>query len=131
MTPILEVMVPKYTFITVIYEDDYSAMTLQSRVMYMFLPPDMVDSIIIIDNSSDENLFNIDRVLPHYGSLDACVTVIRRRDLTPIGTAGWHVQQLLKSCQANFNRTICGSRRQESSVLPGTLRFFREARRNP
>jgi len=96
MTPILEVMVPKYTFITVIYEDDYSAMTLQSRVMYMFLPPDMVDSIIIIDNSSDENLFNIDRVLPHYGSQDACVTVIRRRDLTPIDTAGWHVQQLLK-----------------------------------
>jgi hypothetical protein len=64
--------------------------------MYMFLPLEMVERIIIIDNSSEENLFNIDTVLPHYGSLDACVTVIRRRDLTPIGTGGWHMQQLLK-----------------------------------
>ena len=96
MTSVWEVMVPRYTFVTVIYEDDYSAMTLQACTIYMFLPLEMVDRIIIIDNSSEENLFNIDRVLPHYGSLDACVTVIRRRDLTPIDTAGWHVQQLLK-----------------------------------
>ena len=87
---------PRYTFVTVIYEDDYSAMTLQACTIHMFLPLEMVDRIIIIDNSSEENLFNIDTVLPHYGSLDAYVTVIRRRDLTPIDTAGWHVQQLLK-----------------------------------
>jgi len=89
-------MVPRYTFVTVIYEDDYPAMTLQACTMDMFLPREMVERIIIIDNSSEENLFNIDTVLPHYGSLDACVTVIRRRDLTPIEIAGWQIQQLLK-----------------------------------
>ena len=77
-------MVPRYTFVTVIYEDDYPAMTLQACTMDMFLPREMVERIIIIDNSSEENLFNIDTVLPHYGSLDACVTLIRRRDLTSI-----------------------------------------------
>ena len=71
-------------------------MTLQACTMYMFLPLEMVERTIIIDNSSEESLFNIDTVLPHYGSLDACVTVIRRRDLTPIDTGGWHIQRLLK-----------------------------------
>jgi hypothetical protein len=116
--------VPQYTFVTVIYEDGYPAMTLQACTMYMFLPLEMVERTIIIDNSSEESLFNIDTVLPHYRSLDACVTVIWRRDLTPIDTGGWHIQQLLKIDVSKMIPTICGSRRQESSVLPGTFRFL-------
>jgi len=77
-------MVPRYTFVTVVYEDDYPAMALQACTMYMFLPLEMVERIIIIDNSSEENIVDVDTVLPHYGSLDACVTLIRRRDLTSI-----------------------------------------------
>ena len=56
-----------------------------------FLPHELVERIMIINNSSKENLFNIDAVLPHYRSLDAYVTVIRRRDSRLARTA-----QLLK-----------------------------------
>jgi len=87
---------PRYTFVTVTYEDDYPAMALQACTMHMFLPMGMVARIIIIDNSSEPNIFNVDTVLSHYGSLSACVTVIRRQDLIPINIPGWHTQQLLK-----------------------------------
>ena len=73
-------MVPKYTFVAVTYEDDYPAIALQACTMGMFLPPEFVERIMITNNSSKENLFNIDTVLPHYRSLDVYVTVIRRRD---------------------------------------------------
>jgi len=117
-----EVIVPRYTFVTVIYEDDYPAMALQACTMHMFLPLEMVERIIIIDNSSEENIFNVDPILPHYGSLGACVTIIRRRDLTPINIAGWHTQQLLK-LEVAKRLSTCASElntRSEKARRPGS-----------
>jgi hypothetical protein len=46
------VMDARYTFVTVVFEQEYHLLLLQARSMRMHCPTSLVNAIIVIDNST-------------------------------------------------------------------------------
>jgi hypothetical protein len=92
----------KYTFVTVVFEDDYPLLSLQARSMGRYCPSCLIDSIIIIDNSNRAlSLRWKSRLLIGYGRLANFVKFVNACEIARIppsssGLIGWWSQQVLK-----------------------------------
>jgi hypothetical protein len=93
----------RLTFVTVAFEGELTLMLLQARSMALYLPPEMVDEILVIDNSARG--FSPDfltKLNAEYGRLAASVRVVRASDVVRIPPAvGWWSQQVLKVAVAS------------------------------
>jgi Family of unknown function (DUF6492) len=88
----------KYTFVTVVYEAEYDLLLLQARSMSVFCPVNLVDRIIIVDNSDRpiSNRWKV-RISAEYGNLANIVSFVRSDALARVPPAdGWWSQQVLK-----------------------------------
>lgn len=92
----------KYSFVTVTYQDDYASLAMQAYTMSMFLTPQMVEEIIIVDNSIDDK-FPLEKYINYYRWLSDRVKVIAGNEFTRI--KGWYGQQIIKLKVANIVKT--------------------------
>jgi len=88
----------RLVFVTVVFEPEYLLLWLQARSMAAFLPDELVEEIVVIDNSARSMPARIrEQVLGEYGPLSAKVRILRPRDICPIPrTVGYRSQQVLK-----------------------------------
>ncbi len=97
-----------YAFVTVAYDGETGLLRLQARSMRLYCPPDLVDEIIVVDNSqrATSNRWRTD-LLYHYGKLARLVRFISRAELVtiPAGAGGWWTQQVLKIKTAEVIRS--------------------------
>ncbi len=94
----------KYTFVTVFYEDEYDLLLLQARSMRLYCDRDIVDKIIVIDNS-DRPLPKDwkSRLLAEYADLSNLVEIVRAHEIAKLPWAkGWQTQQILKLMVAHI-----------------------------
>lgn len=87
--------------ITVSHGDELKMLKLQARSLRLFLAPDFVDTIVVVNNDNDQAGFRENfnaRVLPEYGHLSARVRLVDRSDLMEgfEYVHGWRTQQALK-----------------------------------
>jgi hypothetical protein len=98
----------RYTFVTVGYGAEAGLLRLQARSMRLFCPADLVDEIIIVDNSQPaaSNRWRAD-LLQQYGNLAKLVRFIPSADLAtmPVTADGWWTQQVLKIKVADVIRS--------------------------
>lgn len=85
-------------FVTVVYEAEYELLVLQARSMAKYLPLDLVDEIIVIDNSSRGIPGALrEQLLVGYGDLASLVRFVRSGSEARVaGAIGWWSQQVLK-----------------------------------
>jgi hypothetical protein len=103
----LQMNAQKYTFITVVFEAEYDLLALQGRSMQLYCPLELIDSIVVIDNSrSPISPDNKGRIIDAYGSLANFVRFLTARDVAQLPEAkGWLTQQILKLMAAKFIQT--------------------------
>lgn len=96
------------TLVTVVFEAEIPLLELQARSMAVWLPPDLVHDIVVIDNT-DRGLRERDRreLVRRYGPLAERVTLLRPSDIVDDvpPTTGWVRQQILKLEVAKTVRT--------------------------
>jgi len=103
----MEIIPRKYTFVTVVFDLEYELLALQARSMRLYCPLEMIDSIIVIDNSDrpiepDKK----SRIIAEYGSLAETVTFLTAMDVAQVPEAnGWWTQQILKLMAAKTIRS--------------------------
>lgn len=89
----------KYTFVTVGFRGESGLLNLQARSMRLYCPADLVEEIVIIDNSLplDSDDWQ-DKALHQYGELAEFVRFVPASKLigTVTDTDGWWTQQVLK-----------------------------------
>jgi len=92
------VSAPPLSFVTVVFEEELPLLQLQARSMSLYLDPDAVEELVVIDNSTRGMPGRVhDAVLRGYGGLADAVRVLRPRDICRVpGTIGWRSQQVLK-----------------------------------
>jgi hypothetical protein len=97
----------RLTFVSVVFEAEYSLLRLQARSMAAFLVRDLVAEIVVIDNSArGMPPATAAALLGEYGDLSPRVRVLRPRDICRFpGTTGWRSQQILKICTASHLTT--------------------------
>jgi len=89
----------RYTFVTVGFDGEAELLRLQARSMQLYCPVELVDEILVVDNSKPGTS---DRwrggLLHQYGSLAGRVRIICGSDLAtmPSDAHGWWTQQVLK-----------------------------------
>jgi hypothetical protein len=89
----------RYTFVTVGFAGEAGLLGLQAHSMQLYCPVDLVDEIIVVDNSKVATSNPWQAGLLHkYGSLAERVRFISGADLAamPADTDGWWTQQVLK-----------------------------------
>jgi hypothetical protein len=89
----------RYTFVTVVFEQDYRLLLLQARSMRMYCPTDLLNEIIVIDNSTSGRIPSSVRnqLLIEYGHLRTFVHILPGSDIAQCPQAGgWFTQQVLK-----------------------------------
>ncbi|RLE32283.1 MAG: hypothetical protein DRJ61_09920 [Acidobacteria bacterium] len=86
------------TFVTVVYEPEYTLLKLQARSMRIFLPEGLVHEIIVIDNSAwGMSKDRLSTLRHEYGHLSDRVRILRPRKICSIPPmVGWRSQQILK-----------------------------------
>ncbi|WP_028047340.1 DUF6492 family protein [Cellulomonas sp. URHE0023] len=86
------------TVVTVCFEAELQMVELQARSLGLYLDPEHVTSVLLLDNSrSGLAPAFVDRLLPAYGALADRVEVVRAGDVAPLpSAAGWRTQQILK-----------------------------------
>ena len=86
------------TVVTVCFEAELQMVELQARSLGLFLDPELVTSVLVLDNSrSGLTPASADRLRAAYGPLADRVRVVRARDVAPMpAAAGWRTQQILK-----------------------------------
>ena len=92
----------RFSFVTVSFETEFALLRLQARSMALFLPEEMCEEIVVLDNSN-KGIDAEDRLslLNEYGGLASRVRVLRPADVVRIpGSVGWRSQQVLKLCVA-------------------------------
>jgi hypothetical protein len=92
------VPVDQLTYVTVVFEEELTLLWLQARSAAVFLPPETVGAIIVIDNTR-KGIPAKTRVsvLSAYGDLADRVTILRPNDICSVPSAtGWRTQQILK-----------------------------------
>src|SRR6185437_12861425 len=90
--------VQMYTFVTVVFEDELDLMLLQARSIQIHGTRDVIEKILVIDNSR-RGLPSTwqTRLFQEYGQFADRVQIIRSHDLASIPRAkGWITQQILK-----------------------------------
>ena len=94
----------KYTFVTVAHSADLEPLELQARSMSLYLPVDLVQEIIVV-----ENPYRVDwraNLLKHYGKLAKLVKFVTGESLGNVPqVGGWYTQQALKLLVANIVTT--------------------------
>jgi hypothetical protein len=99
-----------YTFVTVAYDGETGLLRLQARSLRLYCPPDLVDEIIVVDNSqpATSNRWRSD-LLRQYGALARLVRFITAAELVsiPADAGGWWSQQILKIKAAEVVRSEC------------------------
>src|SRR5262245_12520124 len=95
----------KFTFVTVVFEAEYDLLSLQARSMRLYCPLEIVQGILVIDNSRTPiSLNRQDRIRREYGHLSHFVQFVRYKQLAkmPDGEVlrllgiwrGWYTQQV-------------------------------------
>lgn len=87
------------TLVTVVFEPELDLLRLQARSIARYVAPEIVDSIIVIDNTVTGLRHRARRRLTEaYGSLAPRLRVVRPSELLtgPVAASGWRVQQTLK-----------------------------------
>jgi len=92
------------TLVSVVFEAEFSLLRLQARSVARFVPPELADQIIVIDNSARGMPPELTRqLLEDYGPLATQVTILRPDRISPVtGAVGWRSQQVLKLCVAEL-----------------------------
>jgi Family of unknown function (DUF6492) len=90
----------RYTFVTVGYPEETGLLRLHARSMRLYCPADLIDQIIIVDNSHPvaSNRWRVD-LLQQYGNLAKLVRFLpasQLADMSSSGATGWWTQQVLK-----------------------------------
>lgn len=88
----------RYTFVTIVYEEEYELLLLQARSLRLYCPIDIIETIIVIDNSNRALSPKWRRWFLHeYGHFADRVQIIRASDIARMPPAkGWKSQQILK-----------------------------------
>jgi hypothetical protein len=98
----------RYTFVTVGFAGETGLLRLQARSMRLYCPADLVDEIIVVDNSQPaaSNRWRAD-LLYHYGRHAQRVRFIPSAELArmPNSVDGWWTQQVLKIAVAEVIRS--------------------------
>ena len=91
-------MARKFTFVVIGFEGDAGLLHLQARSMRLYCPPDFVEEIIIVDNSTSSESRWRRTLVRQYGALADAVRIIPAATVSsiPEGTVGWFSQQILK-----------------------------------
>jgi hypothetical protein len=86
------------TFVSVVFEQEYGLLELQARSVRLFLDPNAIGEIIVIDNSARGMPAGVrSALLSEYGSVADAVRVLRSDDICAVpGAIGWTAQQVLK-----------------------------------
>jgi hypothetical protein len=97
----------RYSFVTVGFEGDAGLLNLQARSMRMFCPPELIEEIIIVDNSSPGSRNWRDELLHQYGNHAGFVRIVPAASIVAISkdTNGWLTQQILKIKVASIVRS--------------------------
>src|SRR5215813_7779226 len=86
----------KFTFVTVVFEAEYDLLSLQARSMRLYCPLEIVQDILVIDNSRTPiSLNRQDRIRREYGHLSHFVQFVRYEQLAKM-PCGWWTQQVAK-----------------------------------
>ena len=86
----------KFTFVTVVFEAEYDLLSLQARSMRLYCPLEIVQGILVIDNSRTPiSLNRQDRIRREYGHLSHFVQFVRYKQLAKM-PCGWWTQQVAK-----------------------------------
>ena len=88
----------KYTIVTVVFFFEYDMLLLQARSLHLYASPDLIEKIIVIDNSERRlsPAFQA-RLRDAYGQFSSRLEIIRARDIARIPRFdGWRTQQILK-----------------------------------
>lgn len=87
----------RYSFVTIGFEGDAGLLRLQARSMRLFCPRELVEEIIIVDNSSPGSKKWQDGLLKQYGNLAGFVRIVPAAHIAVMnGAHGWFSQQVLK-----------------------------------
>lgn len=87
------------TFVTVVFEPELDLLRLQARSIARYVAPEIIGSIIVIDNTVAGLRPHARRRLAEaYGNLAPKLHLVRPADLLPgqVAASGWRVQQTLK-----------------------------------
>ena len=97
----------KFSFVTIVYEEELEFLFLQARSFHLFCPCDLVFEIIVVDNS-DKNISNNTKkkLLSAYGNHSDRVAFLTKKDFEPMPkVSGWKTQQILKLAVAQYVNT--------------------------
>ncbi len=89
----------RYSFVTIGFEGDAGLLRLQARSMRLYCSPQLIEEIIIVDNSSPASKKKWQgELLYQYGDLARFVRIVPASDIADMGTEahGWFTQQVLK-----------------------------------
>ena len=89
----------RYSFVTIGFEGDAGLLHLQARSMRLYCPPELIEEIIIVDNSSRDSRRKWQgELLYQYGDLASFVRIIPAANIAAMSTDtdGWLTQQVLK-----------------------------------
>ena len=95
---------PLLTLVSVVFEAEFSLLQLQARSVAVYVPPELVAEILVIDNSARGIPAEIEQQLrKNYGALAERVRILRPGDISPVpGAVGWRSQQVLKLAVAEL-----------------------------
>jgi hypothetical protein len=93
----------RLTFVSVVFEAEFLLLQLQARSMATFLPQELVEEILVIDNSArGMPTATKANLLRGYEHLSHVVRVLRPQQICQMpGAIGWRSQQVLKLCVAS------------------------------
>jgi len=88
----------RYTFVTVVFEQEYELLLLQARSMRIFCDRGLLDKVIVIDNSSGGLPQRWKKkFLNEYGDISRVLQILRSQDFVNLPPSkGWTSQQILK-----------------------------------
>lgn len=88
----------KLTFVSVVFEAELPLLRIQARSAAIYLPAELVEAIIVIDNTARGISAKYRQDLrSDYGPLASFVQILRPSDICQVAsTTGWRSQQILK-----------------------------------
>lgn len=93
-----------HAFVTIVFDAELELLRLQARSMALYAPADLVQEIVVIDNSARPlAAASVERLLADYGPLRPRVRVLRAAEVTTVPlTKGWRSQQVQKLAIADL-----------------------------
>src|SRR5580704_3822893 len=102
-------MTRRYSFATVVFEADVGLMDIQARSMGLYCDPDIVETIVVIENFVGSVPAGWrERLVAQYSPLGDRVRFVPAAVITPPAeVSGWVSQQALKLAVSSFIETDC------------------------